>query len=425
VAATVVLGTQWGDESKGKFIDILAAEADMVVRYQGGNNAGHTVVAGETTLKLHLMPSGVMHPHVTPVIANGVVIDPEVFFSEYDLLETMNLNPARVRVSANAHLIMPYHRALDRVRERWLGPNQVGTTKRGIGPCYEDKAARVGLRVQDLRDPKIFRQKLEVAIKEKNKLLTRVYNQLPVDLEETYESYLLYGERLAPHITDTALLVNRCLERRGRVLLEGAQATMLDLDHGTYPFVTSSSPTAGGACAGAGIGPRYIERIVGVSKAYTTRVGAGPFPTEESGEIGRYMLERGEEYGTTTGRERRCGWYDAVITRYASRINTLTELIITKLDVLTSLDPIRLCVAYEIEGERVEQVPYHQSAFHKAVPIYEEHGGWHDDIRDCRSLDELPRAARAYLDRIEELAELQVAFVGVGPARHETIAVEP
>jgi adenylosuccinate synthase len=425
VPATVVLGTQWGDEAKGKFIDLFAADAEMVVRYQGGNNAGHTVVAGETTLKLHLIPSGIAHPHVTPVIANGVVVDPEVLLKEYDILDAMNLNPSRVRLSANAHLVMPYHRILDKVTERWLGPNRVGTTGRGIGPCYADKAARIGLRVQDLRDPKIFHQKLEGTLKEKNRILSKVYNQMPLDVDEICDSYLSYGDRLAPLISDTSLLINRCLEREGHVLFEGAQATMLDLDHGTYPFVTSSSPTAGGVCAGAGVGPRHLSRIVGVSKAYATRVGAGPFPTEETGEAGRHMRDRGVEYGTTTGRERRCGWYDAVVTRYACRLNTLTEMIVTKLDVLTGLDPVRLCVAYEIAGERVEELPYHQSALHKAVPLYEEHQGWADDLSQCRELSDLPRTARSYLDRIEALAGLAVTYVGVGPSRYETIAASP
>jgi adenylosuccinate synthase len=424
VPATVVLGTQWGDEAKGKFIDILAAGAEMVVRYQGGHNAGHTVVAGETTLKLQLMPSGVAHPHITPVIANGVVIDPEVFLREYDMLEALNLNPARVRISANAHLVMPYHGVLDRVRERWLGPNRVGTTGRGIGPCYADKASRIGLRVQDLRDPKIFRQKLEGVLKEKNRELTKVYNQMPLEFDDIYTSYLAHGDRLAPLIADTSALINRALERNAAVLFEAAQATMLDLDHGTYPFVTSSSPTAGGVCSGAGVGPRYLERILGVSKAYTTRVGSGPFPTEQDNEIGRLLRDRGQEWGTNTGRERRCGWYDAVITRYGVRLNTLTELAITKLDVLSGLDTIKLCVAYEIEGERVEEIPYHQSAFHKAVPIYEEFAGWDDDVTECRSMSELPRPARNYLARIEDLCGVPVSFVSVGPARHETIVLE-
>jgi adenylosuccinate synthase len=421
VPATVVLGTQWGDEAKGKFIDILSSDAEMVVRYQGGNNAGHTVVAGEITLKLQLVPSGIVHPHATAVIANGTVIDPAVLITELDLLEALNLDPGRVRVSGNAHLVMPYHMVIDKVTERWLGSNRVGTTRRGIGPCYADKASRVGLRVQDLHDPKIFHQKLESALKEKNRILAKVYNQMPLDLEEIFDTYIAYGERLSPHICDTSLLIHRCLEGGGNVLFEGAQATMLDLDHGTYPFVTSSSPTAAGVCAGAGIGPRHLTRIIGVTKAYTTRVGSGPFPTEVQGPVGTHLRDRGEEYGTNTGRERRCGWYDAVMTRYAARLSTLTELIVTKLDVLTGLDPLRLCLAYHVEGERTEEMPYHQSDFHHAVPVYEEHPGWTDDVRECTQLSELPRAARAYLDRMEELADLPITYVGVGPARHHTI----
>jgi adenylosuccinate synthase len=362
---------------------------------------------------------------VTPVIANGVVVDPEVFLTEYDMLETLKLDPARVRVSGNAHLVMPYHKVLDKVTERWLGPNRVGTTGRGIGPCYADKASRIGLRVQDLQDAKIFRQKLEGALKEKNRILTKVYNQMPLELDGIVETYLDFGERLAPHICDTGSLINDALGDGTQVLFEGAQATMLDLDHGTYPFVTSSSPTAGGVCAGAGIGPRHLSRIIGVSKAYTTRVGAGPFPTEDAGDAGRHLRDLGAEYGTTTGRERRCGWYDAVVTRYAGRLSTLTEMIVTKLDVLTGLDPIRLCVAYEIAGERVEDMPYHQSDFHKASPIYEDHPGWDEDVTGCRSMDELPRAARSYLGRIEDLADIPVTYVGVGPSRHETVVVGP
>jgi adenylosuccinate synthase len=424
VPATILVGTQWGDEGKGKATDLLAAETDFVVRYQGGNNAGHTILAGGQLLKLHLIPSGILYPHVTTVIADGVVIDPGVLLEEMDALDARGIDPSRLVISGNAHLIMPYHRELDRLTERYLGKHNLGTTKRGIGPAYADKAARIGLRMQDLTDPKIFREKLEVALKEKNLLLTKVYNRLPFEPERISEEYLSYGERLGAHIADTSGLLYRALREGKRVLLEGAQGTLLDLDHGTYPFVTSSNPIAGGALVGSGLGPKEVDGVIGVTKAYVTRVGSGPFPTEETGEAGRHMGERGHEFGTTTGRPRRCGWFDAVLLRYAARVNGLTELFLTKLDVLSGLSPLRLCHAYRYQGEEYEDFPPHQTIFHKAEPVYEEFEGWGEDISEASSFDGLPAAARSYVGRISQLAGVPVRHLSVGPSREQTLLVE-
>jgi adenylosuccinate synthase len=418
---TILVGTQWGDEGKGKATDLLADQMDFVVRYQGGNNAGHTVVAGGRTLKLHLVPSGILYDHITTVIGDGVVVDPKVLLEEMDELGTLGIDTSRLLISTNAHLIMPYHLELDRVTERYLGRQQLGTTKRGIGPAYADKASRIGLRVQDLTDEKIFRQKLETAIKEKNAVLSKVYNRLPLDPEEIVADYMTYGERLAPHIVDTSAVLHGALREGKRVLLEGAQGTLLDLDHGTYPFVTSSNPVAGGALVGAGLGPKEVERVIGVTKAYVTRVGSGPFPTEDEGEAGEWMQEQGHEFGTTTGRRRRCGWFDAVLLRYAARLNGLTELFITKLDVLSGLKTVKVCVAYRYEGERYEDLPPHQSIVHKAEPVYEEHEGWTDELAGARAMGDLPPAARKYLERIAALADVPVRMVSVGPSREQTV----
>jgi adenylosuccinate synthase len=392
-----------------------------VVRYQGGNNAGHTVQAGGHTLKLHLIPSGILYDHITSVIADGVVVDPKVLLEEMDELAARGIDTSRLVVSTNAHLIMPYHLELDRVTERYLGKLQLGTTKRGIGPAYADKAARIGLRVQDLTDPKIFRQKLEVVLKEKNAILSRVYNRLPLDADEIAADYLAYGERLSPHIADTSAVLHAALREGKRVLLEGAQGTLLDLDHGTYPFVTSSNPVAGGALVGAGLGPREVDRVIGVTKAYVTRVGAGPFPTEDTGEAGERMQERGQEFGTTTGRRRRCGWLDAVLLRYAARINGLTELFLTKLDVLTGLESVRVCVAYRYEGREYEDFPPHQTIVHKAQPVYEDLEGWTEDLEGVRGSGDLPPAARKYVERIADLGGVPVRNVSVGPHRDQTV----
>ena len=419
----VLVGTQWGDEGKGKVTDLLAEKTDFVVRYQGGNNAGHTIVVEGERYALHLVPTGVLYPHCTPVIGPGVVVNPEVLLEEMDTLEQRGIDVSRIALSGNAHLIMPYHLELDKVTERRLGKNRLGTTKRGIGPAYADKATRVGLRVQDLLDPKIFSAKLEVALKEKNLILTRVYGRLPLEGAEIEEQYLSYAQRLAPHITDTSPIVQKALDQNKNVLFEGAQATMLDLDHGTYPFVTSSNPIAGGACAGAGVGPRDIERIIGISKAYCTRVGSGPFPSEADPADGEILVEVGGEYGTTTGRKRRCGWFDAVAARYAARLNTLTEMVITKLDVLSAFDSIKVCVAYEFEGERYDEFPPNQTIFNKCKPVFEELPGWKEDISGARAVDDLPKEARAYLDALEGLAGTPVSWASVGPGREEIAMV--
>ena len=421
---TVVVGTQWGDEGKGKLTDLLAGEMDMVVRYQGGHNAGHTIVVGEQTFALQLVPSGILHPHIVNVIGNGVVVDPRVLLDEMDMLEAKGIDTSNLVVSGNAHLVMPYHQQLDVLFERHLGKNNLGTTKRGIGPAYADKAARVGLRVQDLLDPKIFRQKLELVLKEKNPLLAKVYNRLPLDAGAIADEYLeCIVPRIEPRITDTVVLVHEYLEAGRHVMFEGAQATFLDLDHGTYPYVTSSNPVAGGACVGAGVGPRHIDRVIGVAKAYLTRVGAGPFPTELVDETGELLIERGHEFGTNTGRRRRPGWFDAVLMRHAVRLNSLSEIFLTKLDVLDSLETVKVCVAYEVDGRRIDHVPYHQSEFHRAAPVYEEMPGWRTDCQSATTLEELPPAARDYVVFLAELSGVPVSYVGVGPGRLQTVRV--
>ncbi|HEY6531171.1 MAG TPA: adenylosuccinate synthase [Acidimicrobiales bacterium] len=418
--ATVVVGTQWGDEGKGKFTDLVAKEMHLVVRYQGGHNAGHTIVVDGESFALQLVPSGILYDHIIPVIGNGVVVDPRVLLAELDVLARKGVDTSRLRVSGNAHLILPYHQEIDKLTERRLGKNKVGTTKRGIGPAYADKAARVGLRVQDLLDPKIFRQKLDVVLKEKNAILAKVFNQLPLDADEIADVYLEEcAPRLEPMITDSVNLVHEALEAGQHVLLEGAQATFLDLDHGTYPFVTSSNPVAGGACTGAGIGPRYIDRVIGIAKAYITRVGAGPFPTELFDEIGEHLVDVGHEYGTNTGRRRRTGWFDAVMLRHAVRLNSLSELAITKLDVFDSLDSLKVCVAYEVDGERLEHLPYHQSALHKATPIYAELPGWKTDLTSITRKDQLPKEALEYVAFLGEQVGVPISLVGVGPGRDQ------
>mgnify|MGYP000954394844 FL=1 len=438
--ATVLVGTQWGDEGKGRFTDLIAKETSMVVRYQGGHNAGHTLVVDGETFALQLLPSGILYDHITPVIGNGVVVDPQVLLAEMDAFASRGVDVSRLHVSGNAHLILPYHQEIDRLTERRLGRSKLGTTKRGIGPTYADKASRVGLRVQDLLDPKIFRTKLEVLAKEKNQVLAKVYNQLPLDPDEIADRYLdEYAPRLAEHIGDTVGLVHDALDAGQHVLFEGAQATFLDLDHGTYPFVTSSNPVAGGVCTGAGVGPRYIDRVVGVAKAYVTRVGTGPFPTElamsydavggkpregaddEEIRLGDHFVDVGHEYGTNSGRRRRPGWFDAVMLRHAVRLNSLSELAITKLDILDTLDTVKLCVAYEVDGRRVEQLPYHQSDLHRAVPVYEEMEGWGTDLSSVTEPSGLPPAAAAYLDRLEAEVGVPVTLVGTGPGRDQFV----
>jgi adenylosuccinate synthase len=426
VPGTVIVGTQWGDEGKGRFTDYLAKESTLVVRYQGGHNAGHTIVVDGEVFALQLVPSGVLYPYVTPIIGNGVVVDPAVLIAELDVLEAKHVDTSKLVVSGNAHLIMPYHQELDRVTERYLGKNKLGTTKRGIGPAYADKALRVGLRVQDLLDPKIFRAKLDLALREKNGVLSKVYNRLPLDGDEIAKQYLAMVPRLEPMIADTVHMVHEALDAGQQVLFEGAQATYLDLDHGTYPFVTSSNPVAGGVCTGAGVGPRAIDRVIGVSKAYTTRVGAGPFPTElfDGDAVGELLVERGHEFGTNTGRRRRPGWLDGVMLRHAVRLNSCSEIAITKLDVMAPLAELKVCVAYEGEdGTRYDHVPYHQSVLHKVRPVYETLPGWQSEITEVERLEDLPAAARDYVRFVEKLAGVPVSFVSVGPGREQTVVL--
>jgi adenylosuccinate synthase len=419
--ASVIVGAQWGDEGKGKITDLLSEKADVVVRYQGGNNAGHTIVVGDNKFALSLIPSGVLYPTVIPVIANGCVVDPKVLLDEMETLRRRGIDPSRVLVSGNAHLIMPYHRKLDAVIERYLGDAMIGTTKRGIGPAYMDKYSRFGIRVQDLFDRRIFRDKLEVVLRDKNKQLTKVYNQLPLDLEDIYTEYLEYAEKLAGHVTDTSLVVWEAVRDGKNVLFEGAQGTLLDIDHGTYPFVTSSNPTAGGAPVGSGIGPKDIDNVIGVVKAYISRVGTGPFPTELDDEIGDRMIDIGGEYGTVTGRRRRCGWLDTVALRYAVRVNGLTEIALTKLDILSHFDTIKVATAYRSGDERYTEMPRQQRVLYTCTPEYEEHQGWGDDISAVTSYSDLPQAARDYVERIEEIAGVPIKTVSVGPSRAATL----
>jgi adenylosuccinate synthase len=423
--AVVIVGAQWGDEGKGKATDLLGDSADYVVRYQGGNNAGHTVVIGEESYALHLLPSGVLSEHATPVIGNGVVVDPKVLIAEIDGIEARGVSCDRLLISANAHLIMPHHVALDKVTERYLGRARIGTTGRGIGPAYGDKVARMGIRVQDLFDPAILREKLELVLREKNQVLTKVYNRRGIDASVVAAEYLGYGERLARYVADTGLVLNQALEDGKVVLLEGAQATLLDVDHGTYPFVTSSSPTAGGACVGSGIGPARITSVLGILKAYTTRVGSGPFPTELTDATGEWLRKTGGEYGVTTGRERRTGWFDAVIARYATRVNGITGYFITKLDVLSGLDKVPVCVGYEIDGTVHADVPMTQTEFHHAKPVYEYLDGWWEDISQAKGLADLPANARDYVLALQDMIGAPIAAVGVGPRRDQTLQLRP
>ena len=423
--AIVIVGAQWGDEGKGKATDLLGDEVDYVVRYQGGNNAGHTVVIGDESYALHLLPAGVLSAKATPVIGNGVVIDPAVLLEEIDGLAARGVSCDRLLISANAHLIMPYHIALDKVTERHLGNARIGTTGRGIGPTYSDKAARMGIRVQDLLDPGILCQKLELALREKNQVLTKVYNRRGIDAKATAAEYLAHFERLQRYVADTGLVLNTALDQQKVVLLEGAQATQLDVDHGTYPFVTSSSPTAGGACAGSGVGPTRITKVIGIVKAYTTRVGSGPFPTEQTGPEGEWLRKTGQEYGVTTGRPRRTGWFDAVIARYATRVNGITDYFLTKLDVLSGLERVPVCVAYDVNGTRHDEIPMTQTDFHHAVPVYEYLDGWWEDISSAKEFEDLPPAAQVYVRAVEDMIGAPLAGIGVGPRRDQTMQLRP
>ncbi|MEU7689247.1 adenylosuccinate synthase [Microbispora hainanensis] len=421
--AVVLVGAQWGDEGKGKATDLLGGDVDYVVRYQGGNNAGHTVVIGDQKYALHLLPTGVLSPDVVPVIGNGVVVDPGVLLGEIDGLAERGISCDRLLISANAHLIMPQHKAIDKVSERFLGKAKIGTTGRGIGPAYGDKIYRMGIRVQDLLDPGILGKKIEAAVGEKNQILTKIYNRRGIDPAKVLEEYLGYAERLRPHIADTSLVLSRALDQDKVVLLEGGQGTLLDIDHGTYPFVTSSSPTSGGACAGSGIPPTRLTRIIGILKAYTTRVGSGPFPTELLDEQGDWLRQTGGEYGVTTGRNRRCGWFDAVIARYATRINGVTDFFLTKLDVLSGLERIPVCVAYDVDGVRHDEIPMTQTEFHHATPIYEELPGWQEDITGAKTFEDLPPNAQAYVRALEEMSGAPISAIGVGPGRTQTIQI--
>ncbi len=425
--AIAIIGAQWGDEGKGKATDVLGSRVDYVVKFNGGNNAGHTVVIGQGEAQekyaLHLLPSGILTPGCTPVIGNGVVVDLSVLFEEIEGLQKRGVDTSLLKVSANAHVIADYNRALDKVTERFLGSRRIGTTGRGIGPTYADKMNRVGIRIQDLFDEKILRAKVEGVLELKNQILTKIYNRRAVTVEATVEELASYADRLAPMVCDSGLMLNQALDRGETVLLEAGQATLLDVDHGTYPFVTSSSATAGGACTGSGIPPSRLDRVIAIVKAYTTRVGEGPFPTELHDDAGEHLRKTGAEYGTTTGRPRRCGWYDAVIARYAARVNGVTDFVLTKLDVLTGLEQVPVCVAYDVNGTRHDEMPVNQSDFHHAVPVYEYLPGWWEDISEARTVEELPANARAYVARVEELSGARISAIGVGPARDATIVV--
>ena len=423
MSAVVIVGAQWGDEGKGKATDLLGPRADYVVKPNGGNNAGHTVVVNGQKFELKLLPAGILSENATPVIGNGVVVNPEALFSEIEGLQARGADTSKLKISANAHLVAPYHQTMDKVTERFLGKRAIGTTGRGIGPAYMDKVGRLGIRMQDILDESILRQKVEGALRQKNQLLVKVYNRRHVEVDEIVDYFMSYAERLKPMIVDTTQLLNKALDEGKTLLMEGGQATFLDVDHGTYPFVTSSNPTAGGACVGSGVGPTRISRVIGIQKAYTTRVGAGPFPTELFDKMGDFLRTTGGEFGVNTGRPRRCGWYDAVLARQAVRINGFTDLFITKLDVLTGLEKVPVCVAYEVDGVCFDEIPMTQTDFHHAKPIYEYFDGWNESISDAKTLDELPENARKYVHKLEELSGCRISAIGVGPDRDQTIVV--
>ena len=423
MSAVVIVGAQWGDEGKGKATDLLGPRVDYVVKPNGGNNAGHTVVVNGQKFELKLLPAGILSENATPVIGNGVVVNPEALFAEIEGLQARGADTSKLKISANAHLVAPYHQTMDKVTERFLGKRAIGTTGRGIGPTYMDKVGRLGVRVQDILDESILRQKVEGALRQKNELLVKVYNRRHVEVNEIVDYFLSFAERLKPMIVDTTQLLNNALDEGKTLLMEGGQATFLDVDNGTYPFVTSSNPTAGGACVGSGVGPTRISRVIGIQKAYTTRVGAGPFPTELFDKMGEFLRTTGGEFGVNTGRPRRCGWYDAVLARQAVRINGFTDLFITKLDVLTGLEKIPVCVAYEVDGVRFDEVPMTQTDFHHAKPVYEYFDGWSENISDVKSLADLPENARKYVHKLEELSGCRISAIGVGPDRDQTIVV--
>ena len=422
--AVIVLGAQWGDEGKGKATDQLGQNTDYVVKFNGGNNAGHTVVIDGEKYAMHLLPAGILSKGVTPIIGNGVVVDIDVLFQELAEMESRGVDCSRLKISSNAHIIPSYNRLMDQANERARGKNQIGTTGRGIGPTYADKMNRVGIRIQDLFDPKTLSEKIEAALAPKNEVFAAVGMET-LDPDTVTEELLAYADRIRPMVCDASLEVNEALDRGDTVLFEGGQATMLDIDHGTYPFVTSSNPTAGGALTGTGVGPTRIDRVVGVAKAYTTRVGEGPFPTELDNEVGEALRHKGGEFGVTTGRARRTGWFDAVVMRYATRINGLTDICLTKLDVLSGYSTIPVCVAYEVDGTRMEEMPLDQVGFGNAVPVYEELPGWEEDITGCRTFEELPKNAQDYIARLEELSRCRIQSIGVGAGREATIVRYP
>lgn len=419
--AVLITGAQWGDEGKGRATDLLGSRVDYVVKFNGGNNAGHTVVIGEEKYALHLLPSGILTPGVVPIIANGVVVDLVVLKQELDALNERGLDTSKLKVSANAHVITAYHRTLDKVTERFLGKRQIGTTGRGIGPAYADKINRVGIRIQDIFDESILRQKVEAALEFKNQVLVKIYNRRAISVDEVVDELLSFRELLEPMVCDTSLMLHEAIKNDKTVLFEAGQATMLDIDHGTYPFVTSSNATAGGAATGSGMPPHKIDRVIAVIKAYTTRVGAGPFPTELFDEMGEHLAKVGHEYGTTTGRLRRCGWYDAPMARYAARINGVTDFVLTKLDVLSGLDTIPVCVAYDVNGVRHDEMPVNQSDFHHAKPIYEEFPGWSEDISGARRFEDLPKNAQDYILALEQMSGSRMSAIGVGPEREQVV----
>ncbi|HEX3015107.1 MAG TPA: adenylosuccinate synthase [Desulfobacteria bacterium] len=424
MSAVILIGAQWGDEGKGKVTDFLASQADVVVRTTGGNNAGHTVVVGDEEFKVHLVPSGILYPETICVIGNGVVIDPKVLIGELDELIARGVDVSNLRISANAHVIMPYHIKLDELEEDSKGEHKIGTTKRGIGPAYVDKAARVGIRVADLLDESEFKAKLERNIRDKNRILEKLYGAEKFEVEPVFREYLGYIKRLAPVVTDTSVLINKAISEGKKVLFEGAQGTLLDLDHGTYPYVTSSNPTSAGACIGAGVGPSRIDKVIGVLKAYTTRVGQGPFPTELLCETGEAIRQKGAEFGATTGRARRCGWFDAVIARYAARINGIDAFAVTKLDVMGGFEKLKICTAYKYKGQILTEFPPDLKVLEQCEPVYEELPGWQEDISKATAIEDFPAAARNYLDRIKELTGVDMFLVAVGPRRDETIVLQ-
>ena len=423
MTTTVVLGAQWGDEGKGKVTDFFASSADYVVRFQGGNNAGHTIVVDDEKLALSLTPSGVLYPECVPVIGSGCVVDLEFLKKELEMLNSKNVSTKKLAISANAHLILPYHKLLDELIEESLGKDKIGTTKKGIGPCYSDKIQRCGIRVQDLLDDEVFAQKVNKNLEEKNQILTKIYGRDPLDPNEIINEFKSYKEIVTNHIKDTSLMISNAIKSNKNILFEGAQGTLLDIDHGTYPFVTSSNTSSGNAAIGSGVGPLSLNKIVGVTKAYISRVGSGPFITEQENEIGDYLIEKGAEFGVVTGRRRRCGWLDLISLKYSVRVNTLTELFITKLDVLSGLDEIKLCVGYKNGDEVITDYPYQQSILYNAQPVYETFEGWEEDITSIKNFEELPENAKKYINAIENFIEIPITFISVGPERNQNIVI--